>query len=85
MRLGAYLFGVPRRPGVDQYPGTSRLPGEVGVYHPQGEPRHIRCHFDACFGLPERRIVRGSFEAHADDVPLAPNPRHILWTWPLVG
>jgi hypothetical protein len=34
---GTYLFGVPRRPGVDQYPGTSRLPDEVGVHNTQGQ------------------------------------------------
>jgi hypothetical protein len=85
LRLGAYLFGVPRRPGVDQYPGTFRLPDEVGVYHPQGEPRHIRCHVDACFGLAERCIVRGSFEAHADDLSFAPNPRHVLWAERPIG
>jgi hypothetical protein len=79
LRRGAYLLGVPRRSGIDQYPGTSRLPDEVGVHNAQGELRHALCHVDACFGLPERRIVRGSFEAHADDLSLASDPRHVLW------
>jgi hypothetical protein len=41
-------------------------------------PRYVLCHVDACFGLPERRIVRGSLEAHVDDLSLAPDPRHAL-------
>lgn len=34
LRCGAYPFGVPRRPRVNKYPGTSRLPDEVGIYYP---------------------------------------------------
>jgi hypothetical protein len=48
-------------------------------------PRHALCHVDACFGLPERRIVRGSFEAHVDDLSLAPDPRHVLWAEGPIG
>ena len=85
LHLGTYLFGVPRRPGVDQYPRTSRLPDEVGVHNAQGQARHALFHVDACFGLAERRIVRRSFESHADDVSLDTDPRHVLWAERPIG
>ena len=48
-------------------------------------PCNALCHFNACLGLSERRIVRGSFEAHADDVSLTPDPRLVLWAGRPIG
>jgi len=45
-------------PGVDQHPGTSHLPDEVGVHHAQGEPRHAWRHcLVSCPSLPEQPVL----------------------------